>query len=271
MHEIKKIKRGMRLLLIVLIMMTIGLNYLTNRDATYLNSYSIEYINFLNLYRYPMAFGKNVLKTMLNVGNQTKATNQIYLEVVQITGLMADTMTLESIFDLNLNLPKTYYPFQNNSFNRGIGYNQIDLIYYMVSCIQSLNRLPANRTGEYFTNFNMYITPYDQLINSTKIQFHSYFRNIFTSMINNQVTFLVLEMLTFVLGMIYINFHIYQYFKKTKENLKIIIEFTEEEIQGIIIYLKKLQLFLTNFNQTKRTFIKNARDLVKLEYKKEML
>ena len=85
---------------------------------------------------------------------------------------MSDPMTLQSIFDPNLNIPKIYYPFQNNSFNKGIGYNQIDLIYYMVSTIQSLNKLPANRTGEYFTNFNMYITPYDSLINATKIRFN---------------------------------------------------------------------------------------------------
>lgn len=63
-----------------------------------------------------------------------------------------------------------YYPFQNNSFNKGIAYNQVDLIYFLTSCIQSLNSLPANRTGQPFTNFNMYIAPaYDNLINSTKM------------------------------------------------------------------------------------------------------
>lgn len=170
-----------------------------------------------------MAFGKNILKTMLNVGNQTKAIGQINLEIIQITALMSDPMTLQSIFDPSLNIPKMYYPFQNNSFNKGIGYNQIDLIYYMVSTIQSLNKLPANRTGEYFTNFNMYITPYENLINSTKIRFHGSFKDIFGSMINNQIVFLVTEISIFVLGMVYISYEVYQYFKKTKDNIKTII------------------------------------------------
>lgn len=69
----------MRVLITILVMMTLGLYLLTFQDSNNLNDYSIQYINFLNLYRYPMAFGKNILKTMLNVGNQTKAIGQIDL------------------------------------------------------------------------------------------------------------------------------------------------------------------------------------------------
>lgn len=120
-----------------------------------------------------MAFGKNMLKTFLGVGNLTKAANQIHFQVTQISQLLTDPMTVQSIFDESLNKPRIFYPFRNDSYNNGIGYNQIDLIYFIASSIQTLNTLPANRTGQAFTNFNMYIAPaYDSLINSTKMQFH---------------------------------------------------------------------------------------------------
>lgn len=206
MQELSKIQTSMRVLITILVLMTFGLYLITYKDANNLNNYSIQYINFLNLYRYPMAFGKNILKTMLNVGNQTKVIGQINLQINKITSFMSDPMTIQSIFDSSLNVPKMYYPFKNDSFNKGIGYNQIDLIYYMVSTIQSLNKLPANRTGEYFTNFNMYITPYDSLINSTKIRFHDHFKDIFGSMIYNQMVFLAVEIFIFVLGILYITY-----------------------------------------------------------------
>jgi hypothetical protein len=173
MAELGQLKKVMRLLTLILILMSIALLYLTITDANNLNDYSIQYINFLNLYRYPFAFGKNVLKVFLNVGNQAKAVSQINMQVAKITQFLSDPKTIQSIFDPNLNLPKTYYPFQNNSFNQGIGYSQIDLIYFVTSCIQSMNAQPVNRTGQFFVNFNMYMMPaYDHLINSTKIRLH---------------------------------------------------------------------------------------------------
>lgn len=145
--EVSRIKKVLRFLVTILVFITIGLAILTYQDASNLNNYSIQYINFLNLYRYPMAFGKNILKTMLNVGNQSKTIDQIHSQSAIMTALMSDPMTLQTIFDNELNIPKIYYPFQNNSINNGIGYDQIDLIYFMVSTMQSLNELPANRTG----------------------------------------------------------------------------------------------------------------------------
>lgn len=94
-----------------------------------------------------MAFGKNILKVALNVGNKPKTINQIYSHTNILSKVMGDPMTLQSIFDPNLNTPKVFYPFQNNSFNKGIGYNQIDLIFFMVSTMQSLNKFPTNLTG----------------------------------------------------------------------------------------------------------------------------
>ena len=106
--EITRIKIAMRLLVMILVSITIGLTILTYRDANNLNRYTIQYINLLGLYRYPMAFGKNILKTMLNVGNQSKTIDQIHSQTAIMTDLMSDPMTLQSIFNPTLNIPKLY-------------------------------------------------------------------------------------------------------------------------------------------------------------------
>jgi hypothetical protein len=94
MSELIWLKRGLRCLLFVFLLITVGLLLLTRYNTNNLNDYSVQYINFLNLYRYPMAFGKNVMKVFFNVGNQTKAVNQIHLEVTQITQFLSDPMTI---------------------------------------------------------------------------------------------------------------------------------------------------------------------------------
>jgi hypothetical protein len=104
--EVIGIKRGLRILFVALLLITVGLSLLSTANANSLNAYSLQYINFLNLYRYPMAFGKNVLKIFMGVGNQTKAANQIHLEVTQISQLLTDPMTVQSIFDEKLNKPR---------------------------------------------------------------------------------------------------------------------------------------------------------------------
>jgi hypothetical protein len=249
MDEVGQIKRGLRVLVVVLLLMTVGLLALTTENANALNEYSLQYINFLSLYRYPMAFGKNVLKVFLNVGNQTKAVSQIHLEVTRISQLLADPMTIQSIFDEGLNQPNMYYPFLNNSYNQGIGYNQIDLIYFITSCIQSLNIMPANRTGEYFTNFNMYIAPaYDNLINSTKIRFHQSFSAIFTSMLDHQYAAMSLEVAVFAVAAAYIAAAVWRYFRKSRESLRIIIEFGEEEVGRIVFYCRRVRIFFASFS-----------------------
>ena len=171
-----------------------------------------------------MAFGTNVLKTFLNVGNQTKTVNQIGFQVSQISRLLADQLTIKSIFDESLNRPQIYYPFLNDSFNQGIGYNQIDLIYFMVSCIQSVNKLPADRKGEYFTNFNMYIVPaYDNLANSTKIQFYKSFSTIFDTMLDQQYIVVGIQIFTFLAAVGYLAVRLVQYLRKSRECLRIFV------------------------------------------------
>jgi hypothetical protein len=249
LEEVIKVKRGLRLLLVALLLITIGLSFLSNANANSLNHYSLKYINFLSLYRYPMAFGKNVIKTFMGVGNLTKATNQIHFQVTQISQLMADPMTLQSIFEEELNKPRMYYPFLNDSYNNGIGYNQIDLIYFIASCIQTLNTLPVNRTGQAFTNFNMYIAPaYDSLINSTKMQFYESFSSIFTSMLHAQYTVLVLEAAVFVLAAVCLSRIVWQYIRKSRSTLKIVLDFGDEEVAKVILYWRRLRIYFASFS-----------------------
>jgi hypothetical protein len=61
----------------------------------------------------------------------------------------------------------------NNSFNKGLSYDQAEIYQIIISSITSLSKLPINRTGYDFTMLNMYLIPsYDHMINSTKIKFH---------------------------------------------------------------------------------------------------
>jgi hypothetical protein len=95
----------------------------------------------------------------------------------------------------------------------------------------------------------MYIAPaYDHLINSTKIKFHDNFDTIFASMLNNQLIVLIAELAVFLISMVVITYTVHQYFRKNKENLKIIIEFSHEELQKIIFYSKRLNVFFSNFS-----------------------
>lgn len=249
LEEVLKIKRGLRLLLVALLLITVGLSFLSTANANSLNHHSLQYISFLNLYRYPMAFGKNMLKTFMGVGNLTKAANQIHFQVAQISQLLTDQMTVQTIFDANLNRPRIYYPFLNDSYNQGIGYNQIDLIYFITSCIQTLSTLPANRTGQTFTNFNMYIAPaYDSLLNSTKMQFHESFSAFFTSMLNAQYIVLVVELTIFVLAAAYLSHTAWQYVRKSRATLITVLDFEDDKVNEVILYCRKLRIYFASFS-----------------------
>jgi hypothetical protein len=94
MAELNQLKKIIRFSILIIILMSIGLLYLTITNTNNLNKYSIQYINFLNLYRYPFAFGKNILKVFLNVGNLPKAMSQINLQVAKITQFLSDPLTI---------------------------------------------------------------------------------------------------------------------------------------------------------------------------------
>jgi len=116
---------------------------------------------------------KNYMKYFLNVGNQTKVMNQIGSATKSFQGFASAPLTLQTLFDVSLNVPNYYSPHKNNSVNKGMSYDQIDLFYLIASSISSLNKFPINRTGYDFIQLNEYIKPsYDTIINGTKNKFH---------------------------------------------------------------------------------------------------
>lgn len=69
------------------------------------------------------------MKFFLNLGNQAKVVNQINVIYTQIVSFTKDPFTIQTIFNSKVNPSETYYPFINNTFNMGIGLNQVDIFY----------------------------------------------------------------------------------------------------------------------------------------------
>jgi hypothetical protein len=120
-----------------------------------------------------MALVKNYLKYCLNLGTQSKTISQIQIATNQYISFIQDSSTIITVFDKHLNPPNLYFPFRNNSFNEGIGYNQIDIFNTIAASISSLSIMPINRTGHDFLQLNEYLMPsYDNMMNTTKYKFH---------------------------------------------------------------------------------------------------
>jgi hypothetical protein len=66
-----------RIFIIIIVSSIIILSQLTTSDNKNLNDYGGQFINFMLMYRYPMALANNYIKSFLNVGNQTKINNQL--------------------------------------------------------------------------------------------------------------------------------------------------------------------------------------------------
>jgi len=113
----------MRIVVVLTLVILLSFLFTVNTDAQHLNSYSYQYLSFLNLYRYPMSLVKNYLKYYLNLGTQSKVVSQIQSATSQYIGFIQSSSTMLTLFDQNLNPSGMYYPFRNNSINRGIGYN----------------------------------------------------------------------------------------------------------------------------------------------------
>jgi len=167
---------------------------------------------------------KNYMKYFLNVGNQTKVMNQIGSATKSFQGFASAPLTLQTLFDVSLNVPAMYYPNQNNSVNKGQAYNQIDLFYLIASSISSLSKFPINRTGSDFIQLNQYLKPsYDKIINNTKNVFHSSFQGIFSLMHMKQLAIAFIQGFIFLLIMVFIYYRVYTYFSKMKQAMIIII------------------------------------------------
>lgn len=65
------LKIATRLFIIITIISIVILLQVTTNDSNKLNDYGIKFINFMLLYRYPMALANFYAKSFLNIGNQT--------------------------------------------------------------------------------------------------------------------------------------------------------------------------------------------------------
>ena len=126
-----------------------------------------------------MALVKNYYKMILGIGNKATVSSQISQATATLGLYLSNILTIETLSDRTLNIPKMYGPFYNNSVNRGIQYNQIDLFYVVYSSIISLSKETSiNRNGTNFKQLNSYLKPaYDEMINSTKLNFHVALQN----------------------------------------------------------------------------------------------
>lgn len=98
---------------------------ITNRDTLTINNNITQFLNFLNLYRFPFALTKNYMKNFLNVGTQSSVIAQIGVGTQNVLTFNSDPLTIKTLFDPMLNVPSLYPPFKNSTFNNGLSYDQI--------------------------------------------------------------------------------------------------------------------------------------------------
>lgn len=158
-------------------------------------------------------------------------------------------MTLQTLFDQQLNVPNIYHPYQNDSFNEGLSYNQIEIYSVIVSSIVSLSKLPINRTDYNFKMLNMYLVPsYDHMVNSTKIRIHKNFQNTLSNMLSNQILVGAVEFSIFVAMIVFVCSRVILYFKKVTDIFKIIFEFNDSNVRKILKYWNNLYRHFQKLN-----------------------
>jgi hypothetical protein len=74
--EIKYLKRFSRVFLFIIVSSIIILLIITSKNATSLTSYSNQFINYMNMYRFPV-IATNYMKSFLSVGNVAQVNRQI--------------------------------------------------------------------------------------------------------------------------------------------------------------------------------------------------
>ena len=189
------------------------------------------------------------MKLFLKVGNQTKVANQIKSQTSSVLKFVSDPLTLQTLFDQQLNVPNIYEPFQNDSFNKGLSYNQIEIYSVIVSSIVSLSKLPINRTDYNFKMLNMYLVPsYDNMVNSTKIKIHQNFQNTLSKMLSNQIAVGAVEFGIFVAMIVFVCSRVILYFKKVTDIFKIIFQFNDSNVRKILKYWNNLYRHFQKLN-----------------------
>lgn len=227
----------MRILITLLIVLALSLLFTVKSDSSNLNSYSYQYLSFLNLYRYPMALIKNYLKYYLNLGTQSKTVTQIQTATVQYIQFIQSPQTIITLYDTNLNSPGLYYPFKNNSINKGIGYSQVDIFYVIADSISSLSLISSNRSSRDFIQIHEYLVPsYDTMINTTKYRLHSQFQNMLTAINLNQIVFTLIKVVLVLASTIFVSIEIGVYLTNMEQFLLSILELNTSDLNKILKY-----------------------------------
>lgn len=214
---------------------------ITNRDTSTINNNITQFLNFLNLYRFPFALTKNYMKNFLNLGSQTSVIAQIGVGTQNVLVFNSEPLTIKTLFDPQLNVPQLYPPYKNSTFNKGLSYDQIEIYHVIISCIMSLSKLPINRTGYDFSMVNDYLIPsYDHMINATKIKFHQTFQDNLHIMLIDQIIIALVEFAIFVIIVIFVCMKIRAYFCKAKNILLIIFDFSDINVLRVQKYWKRV-------------------------------
>lgn len=141
-----------------------------------------------------------------------------------INGLGSTYTTLSTIFDPTINIPNQYPPFTNNSINKGLIYNQIDLYFVIYSSMSSLNKFPINRTGNDFIQFDSYLIPsYSSMMNTTKINLDSSFRKLIYQIKMRQLAVSVSQIPFFIFAAIFCIYKIFIFRKKMDTIIEVLI------------------------------------------------
>lgn len=89
----------------------LALSQITEADSNNLMDYGNQYINFMNMYRFPIILVTNYMKSFLNIGNQTKVASQIAAVTKNMQFYASQPLTMRTLFDTSLNLHQTYGPY----------------------------------------------------------------------------------------------------------------------------------------------------------------
>lgn len=73
-----------------------------------MSEYADQFVNFMTLFRFPLAFNINYMKRVSEIGNATHLDKRILFFKENFINTSQNTKTLKTLFDKDLNKPKIY-------------------------------------------------------------------------------------------------------------------------------------------------------------------
>jgi hypothetical protein len=62
------------------------------------------------IYRYPILLNINYMKSFLKIGNQSSVSSTIKINTNKLIAAASNNLTIQTLFDSELNKPQIYYP-----------------------------------------------------------------------------------------------------------------------------------------------------------------